>query len=142
MEPLAKAALIANTYGREFDGYEYSIGCSECKHAITFRYKDLHGRRTDIFEDLQQRDSKFAHLLFVAFNSAQRLGMNELVDLSFDWHARARISEEYTEADWRIGCPGAALAASQEKKAEKEAELAKKAEKKAERAKSFTDQTS
>jgi hypothetical protein len=116
------------------------MGGSKCKNVITLRYKDIYGRRTDIFEDLQRRDPKFAHLLFVAFNSAQRLGINELVDFSFDWYARVRMAKEYTEADWRIGCPGAALAASQEKRAEA-AELAKEAEIKAERAKSITDQT-
>jgi hypothetical protein len=95
----------------EFAGYPYSIGCSECKHVITLRYKDLNDHPGYFFKDLKQRDPKFAHLLEVAYKSAQRLHMNDL-SFGLDRHTRMR---GYVDADWRIGCPGAAFAASQEK---------------------------
>jgi hypothetical protein len=130
-KPLAKATLVARAdgqeemaspheFGTQFTGYAYSIGCSECKRIMTLRYKDLNGSPGCVFEKLKRRDPNFTHLLSVALNSAQRLNMNDLVDLSFEFRRdRARITKGYTAADWRIGCPGA----EQERK-------------------SFTDQTS
>jgi hypothetical protein len=120
LKPLghAKATLIARTDGQEemamnheFAGYPYLIGCSECKHVMTLRYKDLNGQPGYVFKDLKQRDPKFAHLLEIAYNSAQRLHMNDL-SFGLDRHTRMK---GYVDADWRIGCPGAAFAASQEK---------------------------
>jgi hypothetical protein len=127
-KPLAKATLIARAgrqeemalpheFGTQFTGYVYSIGCSECKHVMTLQYKEFNSSPGYVFKELKQRDSNFTHLLSVALNSAQRLNMKYLVDLSFEFESdRTCMTEGYTEADWRIGCPGAAFAASEEKK--------------------------
>ena len=86
--------------------YDFSIGCSECKHVF-----ELHVERFDlssswsILQELatEERSPGFYHRLKEAVESA----------VGGSGHYRA-IPDGYMRGDWRDGCPALA---SQEKKA-------------------------